>query len=260
MIPKKIHYCWFGGNPLPELALKCIESWRKFCPDYEIIEWNESNFDVNCCDYIKEAYKAKKWAFVSDYARFKILYENGGLYFDTDVEIIKSLDAIITKGNFMGREDESSLSVNPGLGLGVNPGLDIYKELMEMYHSKHFLNKDGTYNQKTIVDYTTEILVKYGLKNNNDIQFVAGIYIYPKTYFCPMDYVSGKINITEETCSIHHYSASWHSEKEKYAFILQKKFNRRLPKKLSAILGTLIATLKYEGIISCLKWITKSKK
>ena len=104
MIPKIIHYCWFGGNPLPELAIKCIESWKKYLPDYEIKEWNESNFDINCCAYVREAYEAKKWAFVSDYARFWILYQHGGLYFDTDVELIKSIDDLIVKGAFMGCE------------------------------------------------------------------------------------------------------------------------------------------------------------
>lgn len=104
MIPKVIHYCWFGGNPLPNIAVKCINSWKKYFPDYEIIEWNESNFDLFSCDYCREAYDAKKWAFVSDYARFKILYEHGGVYFDTDVEVIKSMDDILQKGAFIGRE------------------------------------------------------------------------------------------------------------------------------------------------------------
>lgn len=259
-IPKKIHYCWFGGNPLPELAQKCIASWEKFCPDYEIIEWNESNFDVTCYDYVREAYEAKKWAFVSDYARFKILYEHGGLYFDTDVEVIKPLDDIVSKGGFMGREKESALSVAPGLGLGVNPGLALYKELLDAYHSRHFINKDGSYNLKTIVDYTTEILLKHGLKNVNEIQFVAGTYIYPKEYFCPMDYTSGELEITDNTYSIHHYSASWHSEREKYAFVLQRKFNKRLPKKVSAIMGTFIAIAKYDGFLACLKWVMKRRR
>lgn len=258
-IPKKIHYCWFGGNPFPELARNCVASWKKFCPDYEIIEWNESNFDINCCDYVREAYKAKKWAFVSDYARFKILFEHGGLYFDTDVEVIKSLDDIISKGGFMGREEETAESVAPGLGLGVPPGLGLYKELLESYHSRHFVNENGSYNLKTIVDYTTEILLKHGLTNSNEIQLVAGIYVYPKEYFCPMDYVSGELTITEHTYSIHHYSASWHSQKEKYAFLLQRKFSRRLPKRISAIAGTFIATVKYDGIVASLKWVMSRK-
>ena len=122
MIPKKIHYCWFGGNPLPNDAKLCIESWKKYCPDYEIIEWNESNFDFKECQYAKEAYEAKKWAFVSDYARFKILYDNGGLYFDVDVEIVQALDNIINNGPFMGIENDKTKAVNPGLGLGDESG------------------------------------------------------------------------------------------------------------------------------------------
>ena len=145
MIPKVIHYCWFGRNPLPSLAIKCIESWRKYLPDYEIKEWNEDNFDVNIIPYTQEAYQVGKYAFVSDYARFWILYKYGGLYFDTDVEVIKPMDDIIARGPFMGCEKDVSdtsvasvapglgLGVNPGLGLGVNPGLGLYKEIFEMY-------------------------------------------------------------------------------------------------------------------------------
>ena len=256
---KIIHYCWFGGNPLPELAIKCIDSWRKYCPEYKIIEWNETNFDINCCAYVREAYDAKKWAFVSDYARFKILYEHGGLYFDTDVELIKPLDEVISKGAFMGREEESSASVAPGLGMGANSGLDLFKELLESYHSRHFINEDGTYNQKTIVEYTTEILLTHGLKNSEEIQLIAGVYIYPKEYFCPMDYASGELKITNNTYSIHHYSASWHSEKERYAFLLQRKFNKIFSKRLSSVLGTFVAILKYDGFFLALKWTIKRK-
>ena len=162
MIPKVIHYCWFGRNPLPSLAIKCIESWRKYLPDYEIKEWNQDNFDVNIIPYTQEAYQVGKYAFVSDYARFWILYKYGGLYFDTDVEVIKPMDDIIARGPFMGCEkdvsDTSVASVAPGVGLGVNPDLGLYKEILEMYSKLSFVNKDGTYNQKTIVQYTTEIL------------------------------------------------------------------------------------------------------
>ena len=132
-IPKIIHYCWFGGKELPESAKKCIDSWKRFFPDYKIKEWNESNFDINYCDYTKEAYEAKKWAFVSDVARFKILYENGGFYFDTDVEVIKSFDDIISNGAFMGFENDKKCLVNPGLGLGVEAGNQFYKEMLDLY-------------------------------------------------------------------------------------------------------------------------------
>lgn len=210
MIPKTIHYCWFGGNPLPKEAVKCIESWKKYCPDYEIQEWNESNFDINCCDYVREAYEEKKWAFVSDYARFQILYRHGGVYFDVDVEVVKPIDELVSRGGFMGIERfGDKTEVNPGLGLAVAPGLDLYKELIDAYHERHFKNEDGTLNLKTIVDYTTECLLTHGLQQENKIQEVAGIYIYPKDYFNPTDMQSGKVHITENTVSIHHYAASW---------------------------------------------------
>lgn len=215
MIPKKIHYCWFGGNPLPESAKKYIETWKKYCPDYEIIEWNENNFDVTQNQYCKEAYEAKKWAFVSDYARFWILYKYGGIYLDTDVEIIRPLDDIIAKGPFMGCErdgDKSnifSIAVAPELGIGVNSGFSLYKEILDLYDKLHFKNNDGSLNVKTVVQYTTEILVKYGLKNINQIQKCAGIYIYPSEYFCPKDFNTGVLRITENTYTIHHFDATW---------------------------------------------------
>ena len=226
MIPKVIHYCWFGRNPLPSLAIKCIESWRKYLPDYEIKEWNEDNFDVNIIPYTQEAYQVGKYAFVSDYARFWILYKYGGLYFDTDVEVIKPMDDIIARGPFMGCEKDVSdtsvasvapglgLGVNPGLGLGVNPGLGLYKEILEMYSKLSFVNKDGTYNQKTIVQYTTEILCEYGLKESNEIQECAGVWIYPKEYFCPLDQTL-TLHITSNTRSIHHYDSSWLSPQKR---------------------------------------------
>ena len=210
MIPKVIHYCWFGRNPLPSLAIKCIESWRKYLPDYEIKEWNEDNFDVNIIPYTQEAYQVGKYAFVSDYARFWILYKYGGLYFDTDVEVIKPMDDIIARGPFMGCEkDVSDTSV-----VSVAPGLGLYKEILEMYSKLSFVNKDGTYNQKTIVQYTTEILCEYGLKEGNEIQECAGVWIYPKEYFCPLDQTL-TLHITSNTRSIHHYDSSWLSPQKR---------------------------------------------
>lgn len=221
MIPKVIHYCWFGRSPLPPVAVKCIESWKKYLPDYEIKEWNEDNFDVNMIPYTMEAYKAKKYAFVSDYARFWILYNYGGLYFDTDVEAIKPLDDIIEKGPFMGCENEAQdgaamPAVNPGLGLGCNLGLLFYKEMLELYAELHFIKEDGSLNLKTIVEYTTEHLLNYGLNNSNKIQKLADIWIYSKEYFCPIDYHSKQCIITSNTRTIHHFSASWKKNYEKW--------------------------------------------
>lgn len=213
MIPKIIHYCWFGGNPLPPLAEKCIASWKKFLPDYEIKEWNEHNFDVNLIPYTAEAYQAKKYAFVSDYARFWILYHYGGLYFDTDVEVIKPMGSIIAKGAFMGCEQDSKpgieLTVAPGLGLAVESKHEIYKAILEEYDSFHFLNEDGSNNDKTVVEYVTEILKRHGLKNMPGIQQIEGVKIYPSEYFCPRDTVTKRLHITNNTYTIHHYMASW---------------------------------------------------
>ena len=218
MIPKIIHYCWFGGNTLPEDAQKCIASWKKHLPDYEIKEWNESNFDINCCPYVKEAYEAKKYAFVSDYARFYVLYQEGGLYFDTDVEVIRNMDHIIAEGAFMGFEQSGAtkrqnqaiqsvdaLGIAPGLGLGVPPKLGLIYELLDFYEAKqHFTVEDGT-----VVDYTTEIFKRHGFNNEHKLQKVADITIYPADYFCPMDSTTGITTITKNTVSIHHYSCSW---------------------------------------------------
>lgn len=218
MIPKVVHYCWFGGNQLPDDAKKCIESWRKFFPEYEIKEWNERNFDVNCCDYVKEAYAAKKWAFVSDYARFWILYHEGGLYFDTDVEVIKDMSDIIAQGAFMGCETDDKC--NPGLGLGANPGLGLYKEILDYYEKIHFLIEGNT--TETVVTHTSKILKSHGWVGNGEIEQIEGVTIYPPEYFCPMDYKTGKLDITPNTRSIHWYTASWQSSYSKAKTKLQQ--------------------------------------
>ena len=241
MIPKIIHYCWFGRKPLPELAQNCLESWKRYFPDYEIKEWNELNFDVNQIPYIKDAYKAKKYAFVSDYARFWILYNYGGLYFDTDVEVIKPMNEILSKGPFMGfetqeNEGKMSFAVNPGLGLGTKPNLSFYKEVLDYYNDISFINLNGSYNQTTVVEHVTSLLERHGLQRINELQYCAGVYIYPKDYFCPMDYVTGEMNITENTYSIHHYMASWHTRGEKAYKIFERIFGHTISKRIAVFL------------------------
>lgn len=223
MIPKIIHYCWFGRNPLPESAQKCIASWKKFLPDYEIKEWNEDNFDVNIIPYTKEAYEAKKYAFVSDYARFWILYMYGGLYFDTDVEVIKSMDDIIKRGPFMGievpaKEGEFPM-VAPGLGLAAMPQMNLYKVLLDKYGTLRFINEDGTQNQKTIVVHNSEVLQEQGLQPTNELQEVASVWIYPADYFNPLDSLTGKLKLTENTRSIHWYMNSWSDKGKLYQWL-----------------------------------------
>ena len=234
MIPKVIHYCWFGRNSKPKLALRCIESWKRFFPDYEIKEWNENNFDVNISNYTAEAYKAKKYAFVSDYARFWILYNYGGLYFDTDVEVVKNMNDIIDQGPFMGIEVRSVNmdfpKINPGLGIGAIPKLDIYKQLLDYYKELHFIDKNGKLNQTTIVSHTTNVLIENGLKPNNNIQNISGIWIYPQDYFCPYNYTIGLLNLTDNTCSIHWYGTSWVSPYKRFS-LKMGMYYRRLKRK-----------------------------
>lgn len=264
-IPKVIHYCWFGGNPLPEKALKCINSWKKFLPEYEIIEWNESNYDVSKTPYTKEAYSCGKYAFVSDYARFDILYNHGGLYFDTDVEIIASLDDIIKRGPFMGCErpffkgcKPEELCVNPGLGIGAYPGMLFYRKILGLYGSMHYLT-NGKQDSKTVVNYTTELLCESGLKATGEVQKVDNITIYPKSYFCPMNYQTGKITFSPETCTIHHYDASWKSELRKLAKEIEWKL-QWMPKPIRGYFSVFLATIKQQGYKSAFKLIQSKFK
>lgn len=214
MIPKIIHYCWFGGKPLPEIALKCIESWKKYLPDYEIKEWNESSFDVNINRFTYDAYTLEQYAFVSDYARFWILYNYGGLYFDTDVELIKPMDDIIAQGAFTGmeipyRKKKGLWGVNPGLGIGGEKGNPIFKTMISLYAKKHFVNLRGSFSG-TVVKYFSEIINKMEyVVDENGVARLGNINIYPQEYFCPINYVSGEMIVSQNTRSIHHYAATW---------------------------------------------------
>lgn len=214
MIPKVIHYCWFGRNPLPKSALKCIDSWRKFFPDYEIKEWNEDNFDVNIIKYTQDAYNAKKYAFVSDYARIWILYNYGGVYFDTDVEVISPMTDIIEKGPFMGFEidpqNNIQYAVAPGLGIATTKHHEIYKDILDIYSNLKFWN-GSKINLYAIVRITTDILTINGLKNVDGAQTVNGITIYPSDFFNPLDSLTGRLNKTANTRTIHWYDNSWSS-------------------------------------------------
>ena len=158
MIPKKIHYFWIGGKSMPEKNKTCVESWKKFCPDYEIIEWNESNYDFSECTYMAQAYEAELWGFVPDYARLDIICREGGIYLDTDVELLKSLDDLLSCKAFMGFENRKSVA--PGLGFGAEPGNEILKQMRDLYHSFSFYNENGTPNiAPSLLRYkTSEIL------------------------------------------------------------------------------------------------------
>ena len=228
MIPKIIHYCWFGHNPKPELAEKCISSWKKFLPDYEIKEWNESNYDVNKIPYTSQAYREKKYAFVSDYARFDILYRYGGVYFDTDVEVIKPLDEILKKP-FAGVERPGAL--NAGLGLASSAASPIYREILDDYEKRQFLKSDGTHDLTTVVEIVSEIFKKYGLTEKNEIQNVAGIIVYPAEYFCPKNFETQELNITANTYSIHWFDASWYNDVSRAVLYYRRKISKKIKNK-----------------------------
>lgn len=212
MIPKIIHFVWFGKNPLPDLAVHCIDSWKKYCPDYEIMEWNEQSFDISSCLYAKEAYEAKKWAFVSDYVRLKVLYEYGGVYMDTDVELVDSLDGYLSEKAFCGFESDASIQT--GI-MACEKNHTLFKYLLDSYFERKFFREDGTYDQTTNVAIITEIMLQCGVHLNNKKQTVCDITVYPTEYFCPKDEATGITNLTENTVCIHHFDGSWHDPKER---------------------------------------------
>lgn len=208
MIPKKIHYCWYGGKRKSKLILKCIDSWKRFFPDYEIIEWNESNTDLHENAYLEQAYNEKKWAFVSDYVRMKVLYEYGGIYFDTDVQVLKVFPKeILSLPAFTGFES-FSLKVNPGLVFGCVRGFKLAGMMVESYYMDSFHNEDVD-KIKTINMRITNILVDNGLKICDTKQTIMDLTIFPSSKFCAYDGKRRRIDIKEDTLSIHHYTASW---------------------------------------------------
>ena len=210
MIPRVIHYCWFGGSKLTPLAKKCIASWRQFFPDYEIKEWNEDNFDVNIIPYTADAYKAGKYAFVSDYARFWVLYHFGGVYFDTDVEVIKPIDDVIEAGAFMGFEQLGECpAVNPGLGLATEPESPLYLAVLDRFERMSFLTENGSLNPYTMIPMVTDLLKERGLTGNGMIEQVSGVSIYPPDWFNPFDDSTGRLRKTENTRTIHWFAKSW---------------------------------------------------
>ena len=228
MIPKVIHYCWFGRNPLPKMAVKCIASWKKYFPDYEIKEWNEDNFDVNIIPYTKDAYADGKYAFVSDYARFWILYHYGGVYFDTDVEVISQMDDIIDRGPFMGLEIAGKeFKVAPGLGLAVEAGNPVYGSILDAFATLQYRLPDSLRNTYTMIPMVTDIMKEEGLTGDKQVQEVKGIFVYAPDYFNPLDDATGRLRTTENTRTIHWFMKSW-LPNETFIKTWTKRFVRRL--------------------------------
>ena len=207
MLPKIIHYCWFGRGEKPVLAQKCIDSWRKFCPDFEIREWNEDNCDYLAMPFMMEAYAAKKYAFVSDVMRLIVLEQYGGVYFDTDVELVRDLAPLMDDEGFIGFENDQY--VNSGQGIAAMPHHPVVQAMIEEYRKLHFTSTDGTINAVGCPHLNTDVMERYGLVRNGKEQRVAGIHVYPAEFFNPLDSVTGKLTKTENTYSIHWYSMSW---------------------------------------------------
>lgn len=214
MIPKTIHYCWLGGAKKTKLAKKCIKSWKKYCPDYKIVEWNESNLDISSMPlYTRQAYEQKKWGFVPDYIRCKIVHDNGGFYFDTDVQIVKSLNSLLDNNAVFGFEDIGR--INLGHGFGAQKGANILREIMAQYENRSFLLEDGSIDYTPSPEINSQIFIDKGMAKNNERQIIDNCLILPTEYFCPKSYQTGITTVTSNTLSIHHFDGSWHDKQAK---------------------------------------------
>lgn len=205
-IPKVIHYCWFGRNELPEIAIRCLESWKLFCPDYEIKLWNEDNYNIQKNSYMIEAYNAQKWAFVSDYARLDIVNTYGGIYLDIDCELIKSLDELLDYDAFFGFESKEYIAT--GLGFGSKKASQVLSSMLDQYLNVNFKIENGVYNTKTCPLYNTDALRGEGLVFNNTTQVINNVAYLSTEFLSPLDSETFELNITKNTISIHHFNAS----------------------------------------------------
>lgn len=264
MIPKTIHYCWFGGNAKSETIEKCIASWKKYCPDYTLVEWNESNYDVVKHPFIKKAYEAKKWAFVSDYARIDIVYHHGGIYLDTDVELISGLDPFLEYDLYAGFESVSF--VNFGLGFGAAAGHPVLKDILNYYDGLEFPDTEFQLSMISCPRIQTHILKKRGLVCNNQNQVVDGCHIFRTEYFCPISFRTGETAITEKTVSIHHFDMTWSTTRFKKVksreWKLVKRFGPKWGKRISSFLslpGKLATHIKQGTLVDYIRFLTKGK-
>lgn len=258
MIPKIIHYCWFGCNRKPENVIKCIQSWRNYCSDYKIIEWNESNFDIKRNQYVNEAYQAKKWAFVSDYVRLKVLYDYGGFYMDTDVEVVKSLEPLRIYDAVSGYESTTAIPTGTIGSIAKNEWIGM---LLKDYDNRHFLLPEGKQDLTTNVETISRLTVqKYKMElNGKKVLFGSNMAILPFEYLCAKDFETGVIHKTNNTFTIHHFNGSWLSEYDKYNDNMRRKLRNIFPYFLSRKVATYIATVKYSGFINAnrklLSWL-----
>lgn len=224
-IPNKvIHYCWFGGNPLSDLTKKCIASWKKYLPDFEIKEWNENNFDINSCEFVKQAYEQKKWAFVADYTRFKVLEKEGGLYLDTDMEITADITKYLEHDLFMGQED--SKLINAAVVWAKEKNNKHIHNIVKLYEQKEDFNLTGDLYKESVPQVLTEYFGNLDFdKEKDDIQVLdnESAYIYPMEYFYPLSYDHQHNRFTDNSCMIHHFDATWITPMEKFKTEMKRK-------------------------------------
>lgn len=250
IIPRLIHYCWFGGKPMPSLAKRCIRSWNKNLHGYKLMLWNENSFDIESHPYTNEAFQAKKWAFITDYVRLYALYNYGGIYLDSDVEILKPIDRFLNHSAFS--SFESPFHIPTGLMAATKHNYWI-KVLLEYYENRHFFDKDGIANLTANTEVITQISKDYfGLRIDNSYQVLKGdVHIYPSDYFCPMNWQLGKIEVKLDTYAIHHFSGSWIEEKEKIKYIkLRKRVGRITEEIIGGKLYNQIANLTWRRFLT----------
>lgn len=237
MIPKTIHYVWFGGAPLSPEATRCIASWRKYCPDYEIVRWDEKNFDISCNLYVKEAYEKRRWAFVSDYVRLHALVTHGGIYMDTDVELLKPLDLLLGNHAFSGFESDSAICT---CVLGCEKGFPLFRSFQSDYEKRSFVLPDGTQDLTTNVARLTWLLENRGLRKDGSFQLIDGLALYPSFWFSPKNHDTGELDLRAETVAIHHFDGSWIDEAEKEILSKRQILVNRYPNVNPLLLGFLI--------------------
>ena len=264
MIPKTIHYVWVGGNSLTPLADKCMESWKKYCPDYEFKKWDESNFDITINQYCKEAYNAGKYAFVSDYIRLFVLVNFGGVYMDTDVELIKQIDNFLVHQAFSGFESENA--VPTGI-MACEKGFTLFNEMLAEYNDRKYIMANGEQNVTSNVVYITKLLIEKGLQLNNCFQIIDGFALYPNDVFCPKDFSTHLIRITENSHSIHHFAGSWLPEEEYHYVSLTRRiynfYGENIFSKTLVRLLFIMKIIKKQGFMEAVKFCqskTKKKK
>ena len=215
MIPKIIHYCWFGRGEMPKLMKKCLKSWKKYCPDWEIVRWDEDSFDVNSTLWTKQAYETKKYAFVADYVRIKALAEQGGVYLDTDQELIKPLKPFLRHNCFVGFMDKTNISAGVIGAVAEHP---MMQQMLKYYDGRPFLKEDGSIDIKPNTNWMTDVLLERGLQLDDSFQQIGDVAVYPQTYFCPTSCISPENLKSRDTVALHHWAMTWRTEKAKKNF------------------------------------------